>query len=129
MFYYPPTADPGCDGVRVAGAELPLWFKVRPVMKLTWVVVLQKWSFMCSLPVAVACGVRHQVLVNPKPGFNPESELPFVVRFQLPLTLNSRANFTLSKFCPLKLCLCMWFYLLPHQHDKGCCPGASWRGL
>lgn len=55
MFYYPPTADPGCDGVRGAGAELPLWFKVRPVMKLACVVVLQKlelhvvYAGSCSL--------------------------------------------------------------------------------
>lgn len=42
LFYYSPTADPGCDGVSVAGTELLLWFKVRPVMKLAYVVVLQK---------------------------------------------------------------------------------------
>ena len=52
-------------------------------MKLACVIVLQKWSFTCSLLVAVACGVRHQVLVSPKLGFNPKSELPFVVHFQL----------------------------------------------
>lgn len=30
----PSAADPGYDGVRVAVIELPVWFKVRPVMKL-----------------------------------------------------------------------------------------------
>lgn len=73
---------------------------------------------MCSLPVVVACDVRHQLLVSTKLGFNLKSVLPFVVHFQLPLILNSRAGFTLSKFCPLKLLLWMWFYLLPRQHDK-----------
>lgn len=56
-------------------------------MVLVYVAVSQKWSFMCSLLVAVFCGVRHQALVSLKLGFNPRSEWPFVVRFQLPLTL------------------------------------------
>lgn len=76
----------GVMGVRVAGTELPLCFKVRPAVKLVCVAVLHKWSFASSPLVPVFCGVRHQALVSLKLGFNPKSEWPFVVRFQLTLT-------------------------------------------
>lgn len=65
------------------------------------------------------------VLASPKLGFNPKSELPFVVDFQLPLTLNSRADFTLSKFCPLKLLLMCGFTSCLISMTKG----AAWSCL
>lgn len=58
--------------------------------------------------------------MSPKLGFNPESELPFVADFQLPLT-EFKGRLYPEQILASEVTAYMWFYLLPHQHDKGWC--------
>lgn len=71
------------------------------------------------------------VLVSPKLGFHPESELPFVVDFQLPLTLNyseSKGRLHPQQILPSEVAAFRGFTSCLISMTKGV-PGAAWRDL
>lgn len=88
----------------VAGTELPLRFKVRPAMELACVLVLPERSFMLSVG---SCSLWCQTsgVSEPSAGTESRVRIAFCGSFQLPLPSSSRAAFTPSNFCPLKLIL------------------------
>lgn len=61
------------------------------------------------------------VLLSPKLGVNPKSELPFVVDFSAPTDSEFKGKLYPEQILPSEVTAYVWFYLLPHQHDKGRC--------